>query len=91
MRYEPVTICISCGQRPPMKKRRLCKECYAPINREQSRKSKAKKNSRLKKTIKEMMKENDILYPELPELPIESMKGFTNLVFPKNYAGMRNL
>lgn len=68
-----------------MKRKRICKECFAPINREQSRKSKAKRLGKLNKIIKE----NEVLYPEPDRL--ESLKGFSNLVFPKNYAGMRNL
>ena len=40
MRYQPVEVCIECGEKPPMKRRRVCKSCYREKSNLQTRLSK---------------------------------------------------
>ena len=91
MRYKSVTTCIDCGQRPPMTKKRLCKECWMPKSRESNKKSYAKRKAEKQRRtdwVTNIMKKKE---PEpLPETT-EVLKGYLNYVYPRDYAGIRNL
>ena len=74
-----------------MKRKRICKECFLPKSRESNKKSYAKRKAEKQRRsdwVANIMKKKD---PEpLPETT-ETLKGYLNYVYPKNYAGMRNL
>lgn len=92
MRYTPVTTCIECGERPPLPKRRYCKECWRLKNREANRKCREKRRAEKKRRndwVARIMEKKPVTLP--PQEPKEFLKGYLNYVYPKNYAGIRNL
>ena len=78
MRYQPVEVCIECGLKPPIKKRRICRSCYRPKNNEASKRCK-----NLTRVSAQML--NVLLYcPECKKV-YERYKGFTQTGNKKHY------